>query len=128
MQAVQTVRSWLLILPFILAGCGSQSASVATVEDPSASSYSSSTSSIDEQDEASTSTEDVGYYNPNTGYEANYDLEVDHNPDGTVDRINFDNGGYIGSHHITDQEDNGDGTVTVHTDRGQEFTVEKGEE
>jgi hypothetical protein len=116
---VQTVRNWLLILPLVLAGCGSESASIGSVGS------SPEISVTEDQGESATAKEEVGYYNPKTGYKSDYDLDVDHNSDGTVDRINFDNGGYIGSHHITHQEDNGDGTVTVHTDKGQQFTVDK---
>jgi hypothetical protein len=70
----------------------------------------------------------VDYYNPSTGTTASYDLDVEYDSDGEVEQINFPSGGYIGSHHITDQEHNGDGTITITTDKGQEFTVDEEEE
>jgi hypothetical protein len=106
------------ILLLVIAGCSGQSASEENSQ--------TFTSPFEETEPEEKET--VGYHNPNTGYETEYNLDVDHNPDGTVDQINFSNGGYIGSHHITGQDDNGDGTVTVYTDRGQEFTVDKEEE
>src|SRR5437868_778071 len=39
--------------------------------------------------------EGVGYYNPKTGYSADYTLDVEYTPDGEVERINFPNGGWI---------------------------------
>jgi hypothetical protein len=66
--------------------------------------------------------EHVGYYNPNTGYSSDYTLDVDRDSDGEVERINFPNGGY--EDDIVDQEDNGDGKVTVTDEDGREFTVE----
>lgn len=67
----------------------------------------------------------VEYYNPNTGKTAEYDLEVEYDGGGDVERIDFPSGGYIAQHHITDQTHNGDGTITVTTDRGQEYTVDE---
>lgn len=66
----------------------------------------------------------VDYYNPKTGTRSEYKLDVDYQ-DGEVDKIKFDNGGYIDRSHIDSQTDNGDGTVTVRTDRGTEYTVDK---
>ena len=67
----------------------------------------------------------VEYYNANTGTSASYDPDVEYDSDGDAERINFPSGGYIGQHHITDQTHNGDGTITVTTDTGQEFTVDE---
>ena len=69
----------------------------------------------------------VHYYNPRTGTNAEYDLDVDYDGSGDVEQITFPKGGYISEHHITDQTHNGDGTITVTTDRGQEFTVDEEE-
>lgn len=69
----------------------------------------------------SASSEDVGYHNPNTGYSADYVLDVDYGPDGQVERINFDNGGW--EDDFVDQRDNANGTVTVTDEDGREFTV-----
>jgi hypothetical protein len=70
----------------------------------------------------------VEYYNRSTGTTANYDLDVEYDGNGDVEQINFPSGGYISSYHITDQTHNGDGTITVTTDKGQEFTVDEEEE
>jgi hypothetical protein len=69
----------------------------------------------------------VQYHNRDTGTDAEYDLDVEYDGSGDVDRIIFPSGGYISEHHITDQTHNGDGTITVTTDRGQEFTVDEEE-
>ncbi len=70
--------------------------------------------------------EAVGYYNPDTGYSADYTLEVDRDPDGTVTCIHFPNGGY--EDDFVDQTDNGDGTVTATDEDGREFTVATSED
>ena len=67
----------------------------------------------------------VHYYNPNTGTQSDYTLDVEHDGNGDVERINFDHGGYIDESHIADQEHNGDGTITVTTDKGYEYTVDE---
>lgn len=69
--------------------------------------------------------EEVGYHNPKTGWEAEYTLDVEYNLDGSVERINFPSGGWIDN--FASESDNGDGTVTVETYDGKEFTVPKGE-
>ena len=69
----------------------------------------------------------VHYNNPSTGTNADYDLDVDYDGSGNVDRITFPSGGHISEYHITEQTHNGDGTITVITDRGQEFTVDEEE-
>lgn len=66
--------------------------------------------------------DEVDYYNPNTGYSADYILDVEWVGD-QVERINFSNGGW--EDDFADQVDNGDGTVTVTDEEGREFTVEK---
>jgi hypothetical protein len=67
----------------------------------------------------------VHYSNSNTGTESDYDLDVDYDGSGDVERINFNNGGWIDDSHITDQTHNGDGTITVTTDKGYEYTVDE---
>lgn len=67
----------------------------------------------------------VEYYNPRTGTQSTYTLDVDYDGNGDVERINFDHGGYIDESHIVSQQHNGDGTITVETDNGVEFTVEE---
>lgn len=66
----------------------------------------------------------VEYYNPSTGTRSYHNLEVEFD-DGQVDTIHFPNGGWMDSDHISDQIDNGDGTITVVNEHGYEYTVEK---
>jgi hypothetical protein len=82
-------------------------------------------SNNDDNEEANDDDENrtVDYYNPNTGTSSTYYLDVEMD-DGGVEQINFDNGGYIDQNHITDQETNDDGSITVTTDEGAEYTVE----
>lgn len=65
----------------------------------------------------------VYYYNPQTGYEANYTLDADVDDEGNVSTIYFPNGGYIDESHIVSQEVE-DGITIVETDRGQIFEVD----
>ena len=125
----------ILITYLALQGCGSG---------PSSSRYASETQSdgeseeeetgedesvagntSEEEDSEGSSSGNVHYYNPSTGTNSDYTLDVEHNGAGDVERINFDHGGYIDESHITDQEHNGDGTITVSTDSGAEYTVEE---
>ena len=135
----------LLFSFLLLQGCGSGSSG----GHYSNKSYSSSESADADDDEASNegtggdgeevadegnndSSDDGGsgnvhYYNPNTGTQSDYTLDVEHDGSGDVERINFDHGGYIDESHIADQEHNGDGTITVATDKGYEYTVDESE-
>ena len=85
----------------------------------------------DEKEEVAEGSNDDGgsgnvhYYNPNTGTNSDYTLDVEHDGNGDVERINFDSGGYIDESHIAYQEHNGDGTITVTTDKGYEYTVDE---
>ena len=79
-------------------------------------------------DEPDNRTGTVDYYNPSTGTRGTYTLDVEYDGAGDVERITFPSGGYISEHHITDQTHNGDGTITVSTDTGREFTVEEEED
>jgi len=65
----------------------------------------------------------VHYSNSATGTESDYFLDVEF--DGNeVDTIHFPSGGFIGPEHIISQDDNGDGTITVHIDTGAEYIVD----
>lgn len=71
----------------------------------------------------STTVDHVEYNNPKTGTHSDYDLEVDRDSDGNVQRINFPNGGWK---EVDGQGvDNGDGTETFTDDRGYQYTVSK---
>jgi len=77
--------------------------------------------STDFQDDAYSA--DVEYYNPETGTRNSYtlDVEVDNN---TVTVIHFPKGGWIDETHITSGgELDEDGTTTIYTDEGHEFTI-----
>lgn len=64
----------------------------------------------------------VEYYNPETGYEATYNLDVEVN-DCEVIQIDFNNGGYLDDSHISPTELDSDGSCTLEDERGREFTI-----
>ncbi|WP_139921398.1 hypothetical protein [Hymenobacter sp. DG01] len=128
-------RPFFLLLAgmLVLNGCSSDASTTSSDTE-----YSSSTDDeSDESDESGETAEastssysssgsgNVEYYNPNTGTQSTYTLDVEHDSNGDVERINFDNGGWIDDSHIVDQTHNGDGTITVTTDRGAEYTVDE---
>ena len=63
----------------------------------------------------------VHYFNPSTGTSSDYECEVDLDSEGQVERINWPTGGWL---EAKDVADNGDGTQTITTDRGYEYTVD----
>lgn len=66
------------------------------------------------------------YHNTHTGTTSEYDLEVDRDFDGRVQRINFPNGGWL---EVSGEGiDNGDGTETFEDRDGKEYTVTKYED
>lgn len=65
---------------------------------------------------------DVTYYNPNTGTTSDYTLEVEVERNEVV-QINFDNGGWLDSDHITPEKLNENGECTLISDRDYEYTV-----
>ena len=65
----------------------------------------------------------VDYYNPETGYSATYDLDVDV-AGGEVSTIYFPNDGYLDDSHIYPGELDEDGRVRITDDQGREFEVE----
>lgn len=77
---------------------------------------------------SSSSGGNVEYYNPGIGTSSSYSLDVEYDGSGDVEQINFSNGGWLDGSHIVDQEHNGDGTITVTTDRGYEYTVDESED
>lgn len=72
---------------------------------------------------ATTDTESVEYHNPKTGTTSDYDLEVDRDADGKIERINFPSGGW--KEVDGDVTDNGDGTETYTDENGVEYTIKK---
>jgi hypothetical protein len=129
MKQLATLSFILLISGMLNAGCVSSSTTDETsITTPSTTSSTSYSNTVPDNTEALTATassgsSDVHYYNPNTGTQSDYDLDVDYDSNGDVERINFPNGGWIDDSHIQDQTHNSDGTITVTTDRGYEYTV-----
>jgi hypothetical protein len=72
-------------------------------------------------DASTTSTELVEYDNPNTGTHSDYELDVDRDSDGTIERINFPNGGW--REVDGDVERNPDGSETYTSSDGIMYTV-----
>lgn len=64
----------------------------------------------------------VYYNNPQTGYSATYTLDVEVE-DGQVVQIDFPNGGYIDSDHITPEALNSDGECTIYGDDGKTYGI-----
>ena len=64
----------------------------------------------------------VYYNNPQTGYSATYTLDVEVE-DGQVIQIDFPNGGYIDSDHITPEALNSDGECTIYGDDGKTYVI-----
>ena len=64
----------------------------------------------------------VYYNNPQTGYSATYTLDVEVE-DGQVVQIDFPNGGYIDSDHITPEALNSDGECTIYGDDGKTYSI-----
>jgi hypothetical protein len=64
----------------------------------------------------------INYFNPTTGYNATYTLNVEVE-NCQVIQIDFNNGGYLDADHIdpTDIDENGD--ASIEDDRGRSFDV-----
>lgn len=65
----------------------------------------------------------VDYYNPETGYSQTYTLDVEVE-DCEVVRIDFPNGGWLDSDHITPAELDEDGTCTVYGEDGKTYEIQ----
>jgi len=74
---------------------------------------------------ASSGIETVEYFNPNTGTTSEYELEVDRDSDGRIQRINFPNEGWI--EIDGDTVKNGDGSETYTRYDGAEYTIQPSE-
>ena len=66
---------------------------------------------------------DVTYYNPNTGTENTYTLEVVVESNELV-KIYWSNGGWLDEDHFTPEELDSDGYCSFSSDRGYEYTVQ----
>ncbi len=65
----------------------------------------------------------VDYYNPETGYSQTYTLDVEVE-DCEVVQIDFPNGGWLDSDHITPAELDEDGTCTVYGEDGKTYEIQ----
>lgn len=65
----------------------------------------------------------VEYYNPETGYSQTYTLDVEVE-DCEVVQINFNNGGWLDSDHITPSQLDEDGTCTVYGEDGKTYEIQ----
>jgi hypothetical protein len=65
----------------------------------------------------------VNYSNSNTGYSNTYSLDVEVENCEVV-RINFPNGGWLDSDHITPAELDGNGQCTIEGEGGKTYEVE----
>jgi len=65
----------------------------------------------------------VDYYNPETGYSQTYTLDVEVE-DCEVVQIDFANGGWLDSDHITPAELDEDGTCTVYGEDGKTYEIQ----
>lgn len=65
---------------------------------------------------------EVEYYNPNTGTNSSYTLTIEVE-DNEVTRVNFPNGGWLGSEDFSDAELDGQGTVTFTSDKGYDYEI-----
>lgn len=64
----------------------------------------------------------VDYNNPNTGYSATYDLDVEVS-DGQVTKVNFPNGGYLDEDHITAANIDEDGNANIEGEDGKTYDI-----
>jgi hypothetical protein len=65
----------------------------------------------------------VDYYNPETGYSQTYTLDVEVE-DCEVIQIDFSNGGWLDSDHITPAELDEDGSCTVDGENGKTYEIQ----
>ena len=65
---------------------------------------------------------EVTYYNPRTGTTNEYTLKVEVD-DNEVQKIYFNNGGWLDDTHITPQELDDDGECTLTSDKGIEYSI-----
>ncbi len=65
----------------------------------------------------------VNYYNPKTGYSQTYALDVEVESCEVV-QINFPNGGWLDSDHITPEELKKDGSCTIEGEDGKTYEVQ----
>jgi hypothetical protein len=67
--------------------------------------------------------EEVSYYNPNTGTSSTYSLDVDRDDHGDIQRVNFENGGWLEIDGMLSE--NYDGSETYTSESGAEYTFKR---
>lgn len=70
-----------------------------------------------------TYTATVNYFNPNTGTQSTYSLDVEV-VDNYVVQINFPNGGWLDDDHMTPAELDEDGFCTIETEDGLTYEIQ----
>jgi hypothetical protein len=66
---------------------------------------------------------EVEYYNPNTGTQSPYELEVEVSGNQVV-QINFGNGGWLDTDHFSPEDIDSEGQCTIVSDRNYEYTIQ----
>ncbi|MFV8352025.1 hypothetical protein [Flavobacterium sp. XS2P14] len=138
--------SLLLILSLLLFSCSSKTKSQSENNDASNSSVNTYVGEVDNEDVSTGYVEDetnietntsssgcnlddgtysanVGYNNPETGYSANYTLDVDVE-DCRVVQINFPNDGYLDQDHISAADIDEDGNANVDGEDGKTYDIQ----
>jgi hypothetical protein len=111
--------SLLCVILFLPTGCSGED-SLENSEEEDRSENGKSKNSCDTEDGLHSAS--VDYYNPDTDYSATYHLEVEvENCEVTV--IHFPNGGWLDDSHISPDELDSDGTVTLEDEKGRTFEV-----
>ena len=65
---------------------------------------------------------EVDYYNPNTGTSSDYTLEIEVESNEVV-QINFGNGGWLDSDHMTPETLDGNGECTITSEKNYEYSI-----
>jgi hypothetical protein len=73
--------------------------------------------------EDGTHSANVTYYNSETGYSQSYTLDVEVE-DGEVKQINFPNGGWLDSDHISPEEIDENGNCNIEGENGKSYEIE----
>ena len=127
-----------VLLTTIFASCSSKTEKQS--ESYSSSNYDRNSSDYPDEEESNEENEDftsslgckfedgtysatVDYYNPETGYSQTYTLDVEVENCEVV-QIDFPNGGWLDSDHITPSELDEDGTCTVYGEDGKTYEIQ----
>ena len=106
---------YLIMLVFVLASCGSSSSEDSEEE------YAIEGQTADGFEDG-TYCADVTYYNPNTGTSNDYTLEVEVSGN-EVTQINFGNGGWLDSDHMSPETLDENGECTITSDKNYEYSI-----